>query len=618
MKQIKPFIILTCIVFASVLNATPNEDAIVNYNNLSCTIENGKLIKSYSLSITIYNRRGEDNTRFVIPFEGNQKILNLNAYITDINGNIIQKLKKKEITTSNAFSYGSLYEDNYVSRFVLRNNYYPYTIYVSYEIEYDEFFYIADWTPEYNYNYKTLNSTLELTIPKDYKINFHQVNVNDPTILEDAGSNTIKYTWNAEYSEVFMSEIYCPEIEELVPVVQVVPINFKYEINGTQSSWDDYGKWKIDLTQNLLDLPANEKVKINLIIDSIDDRTEKIRKLYEYLQENTRYINISLGTGGLKPYPANYVAYNKYGDCKALSNYMKALLNYAGISSSFAYVNSGKEKCTINKEFPSQQFNHVLLAVPNAEDTIWLECTNKNYPAGYFGTSTQNHEVLLVGDSEIALTKIPALDSVDVLNSSNISVILSISGRDKYKMKNKYRGAKYEALTSIKNLTDKKFQENLIFEIIPLNDILIENWEIENTHSDSACMQVISEFTSSSTLKKYGEEYLLKPHGIYIPDFEKPEKRKLPVRINYPIVNFDTISYTIPFGHQISHAPENIEIDSEYGTYSYSVDYMDDKVIISRSITLNCGEYPLSLYPHFYNFIEQVRISEAKNSFLIK
>ena len=42
------------------------------------------------------------------------------------------------------------------------------------------------------------------------------------------------------------------------------------------------------------------------------------------------------------------------------------------------------------------QGNHAILAVPDGDEMIWLECTSQKVPFGYIGASTDDRDVLIV------------------------------------------------------------------------------------------------------------------------------------------------------------------------------------------------------------------------------
>ena len=69
-----------------------------------------------------------------------------------------------------------------------------------------------------------------------------------------------------------------------------------------------------------------------MVKNATTDR-EKAAILYNYMQNNMRYVSIQLGIGGLRPFPASFVDDKKYGDCKALSNYLKSALDAVGVKS---------------------------------------------------------------------------------------------------------------------------------------------------------------------------------------------------------------------------------------------------------------------------------------------
>ncbi len=88
-------------------------------------------------------------------------------------------------------------------------------------------------------------------------------------------------------------------------------------------------------------LPDATKRKIRDITKDLKTIEEKARALYAYLQGKTRYVNIQLGIGGLQPFDATTVDQTGYGDCKALSNYMVAMLKEAGVKGYYSTIMAG-------------------------------------------------------------------------------------------------------------------------------------------------------------------------------------------------------------------------------------------------------------------------------------
>mgnify|MGYP001126063175 FL=1 len=97
-----------------------------------------------------------------------------------------------------------------------------------------------------------------------------------------------------------------------------------------------------------------------------------------------RYISVQIGIGGWKPISAEEVDENKYGDCKGLTNYTKALLRTVGIESNYCVVSAGSEIKDISEDFPSMQGNHVILNIPQeGKSDLWLECTSQDTPFNF-------------------------------------------------------------------------------------------------------------------------------------------------------------------------------------------------------------------------------------------
>lgn len=613
----KFFIFPKYLFFASIILLS-NEIFSQQYNaeliNQQTVVEasEGKLIQTHSFEIRVYNRSGDKYAEISIPFSKMYKISNIEASVYDFAGNEIQKLKKSEIIEKSQGSSASFFDDTYVKEFKLRNNTYPYTIKYSYRIDASQFMFIENWIPVIDYKIPTLKASLKITTPEEYKISFASQLVDHPEI--DSINGTITYLWTASYKNPLQPEMYSPPGSQFIPSVEVVPAIFFYELEGSHESWKSYGNWNYKLLNGLDDLPPNEKSRIHYSTDNIKDEKEKIRILFHYLQDATRYINVSIKTGGLKPYPASYVAANKYGDCKALANYFKACLSEINIKSYYTKINAGEVIELINPDFPSQQFNHVILVIPLKPDTLWVDCTS-DLAFGYLGTFTQNRPALVVDYDASTLIKTPALTADDVLESRNISVKINIDKTAKAEFTNTFHGDKYETLSYIRaELSESQRSQYL-------RDNSIEPGFQLDTYSISAPDRDIPEITlkynasSEHLMKEYGAESLVKIIPMYSLDLEEPKKRKLPVQISFPINQIDSIEYSIPDNYKITTVPQNTILNSDYGEYHVDFKIKDNTVLAIKHLLINAGNYPLKEYQKLYDFL--LNISETENSFYI-
>jgi len=586
--------------------------------DFSTTIEvnKNKLIEERSYIIQINKKESDWISDIEIPYKEQDKLNILEASIIDLNGNIIRKLKKKEIISRNDISRGAFFEDSWVKEFKLKWNQYPYRIRYSYRKTQNKFIYVAHWHPIVYTNVPTQKASLKVILSKNY-----DVTINDSKELKHELSKeeeSIIYYWEDKNRSEIRKESFSPPIQTLIPSVKIIPKQFSYEIKGSFDSWSSYGQWHEQLNTGLDILTTGEKQKTNKLIKGISDKKEIVKILYRYLQDNTRYINVAIDIGGLKPYPASYVCEKKYGDCKALTIYMKALLKYAGINSFYTLIYAGGNPVRINRETPAQQFNHVILNVPLEQDTLWLENTANHFPSNYLGTFTQDRYGLLVNGEDTRLVKTKPLKSNDVLEQNTYSFNLDINGKGNLAVSKKLKGKAFETYQYVRYELDEKEQKQHIEDDIPLNNCEIDTWKFRQEDREDRNLMLNADLKVENQIRKIGDMIVLKPLVNPYFDLEKPAKRKNPVRINYPINQNDSIIYNLPYTKQFKvEIPKNVDIDSEYGSYTEHFTKLNDQLIVSRNFQLYKGNFALDEYPDIYNFSEKIKESLKKSVIIL-
>jgi hypothetical protein len=592
--------------FSEIVASGFNSEVVKNVTRFD--IVNDKLFITDSVIIQINNRSGEVFTNVNLSYHKSNPITQLDAWIEDHNGYIVRRLKSKDIIDVNAVS-SSFYADDFTKKFSLKHNEYPYRICYTYNQTFRQFFSVGDWCPVFRLDMPTRAAKLIFTHPETFQVNINQKNIGQPTIYSHDG--IVVMTWNASYNGDIQEEVFCPSTDYFLPQVCIEPIHFIYNVPGKNISWQSFGEWQNKLIEGLDILPESEKQAVLFQILNINDKKEIVRLLYHYLQDNTRYIDVYIGTGGLKPYPASYVSQHHYGDCKALSIYMKALLKNAGIDSYYTLVYASSQPRDIFEDFPSQQFNHVILAVPLEGDTIWLENTSNCNPFAYTSTFLQNREALLI-DSFSKLIKIPPLQAYEVMEVQKMVFEVDYNGSANVQSNAVLSGRRFETFNYLLTNASKEEQNKYILEFLPFADFDLEEWNIIKYGRDQRSLELEAKLSLNQFARKLSDEFYFSFQPALIPEFEPASIRRLPVQLPYPIFLTDTLIYHLPKGAIIQSKPLSQSLNSNYGEYQLQVFESGETITILRNVLLYPGSIPVEEYVHFFDFLSRIKIADKQ------
>jgi len=590
-------------------------------------------VMNYETKVTIHDDRKKTTERIVLiqinnkdenwlshvelRHNPNQEFSLNYAYLLNKEGNTVRKLKKKELSTRSNLSYQAFYQDDLITEFDLYWNQYPYKIEYSYTIKEEEYLYVAWWTPQIFKNATTIKSSLEVNLPIDFRVKVHN---SDNVVFEESEANDWKtLRWQSNIVNKPQDEIYSPATEKLTPIVKLVPIDFNYGVPGKSDSWSSFGLWFDELNNGTDQLTLQEKWTIEKLVDGINNRNDIIKTIYHYLQDQTKYVNVAIDVGGLKSYPAAYVCENKYGDCKALTTYMKAMLKSVGIESFYTIIKAGENNTEIDINIPSQQFNHVILMIPSAKDTIWLENTSSALPFDYLGTFTQNRYALAINGEKSQLVKTPELSIDDVLLERNYSFQATNNNEVQIDLDLILRGKSFETFRHFISEKDEEGQNDEINRHHGIKDFKVDKWDIIDLHRDSTFLHLNIDGKSSSIIREIGAFHVINPLRIELPDFETPKERELDVIINFPINRTDKSVYNLQnFEQKEIQIPKGIRIESKYGNYSADFRKKSNELIVVEKFTLIANKISIDDYKGLYDFINSINIYKKKSAILIK
>lgn len=582
---------------------------------------NGKAAYHRHYVYTILNEAGNEYASLAVGYDKFRVISEISGILYSAEGKKIKSVKKKDIQDVSGTDGASLITD---ARYKVYDFYcrdYPYTVEYDVAFEMNGIFSFPEWMPQSGPKVAIENSRLIFDVPKAYKLRYKMFLYNaQPEIKDNKGA--LLYTWQLTNVPAKTEELYAPEWNRLVTRVLTAPSDFEIGgYGGNMDTWQHFGQFISQLYAGRDVLPEAVKGKVKDLIKDVNTDAGKVEVLYRYLQQNSRYISIQLGMGGWQPLDAAYVAEKKYGDCKALSNYMVALLKEAGIKSYLALIIGGSDDKDIVNDFSSNQFNHVVVCVPEKQDSVWLECTSQTVEPGYMGSFTGNREALLIDAKDSRLVRTPVYPQPKNTQHRIIDAVLDANGNLTASVITNSTGLLQDDLHSvIHDLTDEEKQKRL------RNEFSLPNYEISSfTYKEAGSnnlpaviekVQLVSKDYASVTGKRlFINPNILSRHGVKLTE---DEQRQNEIVYEYGFRTADSVTIKIPQGYTVEAMPKTVQLDNAFGTYSVQYSFKDNIITMIRRYDRNNGKFPAADYQKMVAFYNAVYLADRTKMVLVK
>lgn len=604
--------------------ATAVPDAVITEDHEVFTLTSttsGEL--SVSRTVVVNGKDGIDAATLVLYCDSFRQLQSFSGSIQSGSAKPV-KLKKSDLV-SLSYSSGLVADDTIYS--YQPSGHFPLTVHYEYKIacrngisSFPSFF------PVDAEKVAVIKADYTVSVPTGYGIKEYSSPYLKHSVRSEKGRDL--YHWQLEDFNPVVSEDLMPPVAELLPFAYVSPETITLGgYNGSQKNWKELGAWLYQIQKGCQNLTEQEALRVQALTSGCGSDLEKLRVIYAYFRERTRYVSIQLGIGGYRPFPASEVSRTGFGDCKGLSNYMKSLLAAVGIESEYYVINTDKANLPEGYASPGQM-NHAMVAVPlpQLSDTAWVECTNPAFPLGYRHGAAAGHQVLLVKADGGELVRIPAYpDSLSVCRNK-MDVTLDRDGSAAISARRELQLDQLDPYIGFDNLLPAKQAQKLTsgLKIQPYNvkvTGITDNFADYSLYGKDylACMNIDFCFTTGA----YGN---VSANRIFVP--MNPASQGISIqksaRVNelYMGEGFsleEEFTIHIPEGYRLENLPGDIAIESKFGRITSSAVVSPDGRTIEVKQVLRCFSFrvPASEYASYRNFARAVNSAYAATIVLV-
>lgn len=437
----------------------------------------------------------------------------------------------------------------------------------------------------------TKKKTVTITVPEWMNVELIERNFGKNITKEiKEGNKERTYIYQIENQEAMKDEPYMQGRSHIYPHIQVLTKSamIKGEKVVYFEKLENQYAWYRDIVSQVNDDKAIIAAKAKEITARSKTDEEKIKALFGWVQSNIRYVAFEDGIAGFKPDDAQEVLRKKYGDCKGMSNLLKALLEAEGFDARLTWI--GTNHIAYDYGTPSLAVdNHMICTLFFGSKTYYLDPTVEYMPLGEYPQTIQGRQAMIQDKDKFILTKVPVFSPEQ--NTDSLYCEYTIDN-DKMigKAAQSYHGESKQLILSLMDATPKDKREDALKNFLEKEVVQDKAKDIQLTGADpqSKSVNISYSIENKSGIQSVDNEYYigLDHYKDFMTHSIDTKKRVNDFLFRYKHHIVQHVVLNIPDGYKVSHVPDDLDVKTDGYTFKVGFTQSGNQVIYKKEITI--------------------------------
>ena len=438
---------------------------------------------------------------------------------------------------------------------------------------------------------------VKLIVPSWVQVEVKEFNFDKYNIQKQVlpGTDETVYQFTMKNIPAMRNESSAPGLTYTAPHILVLcksarPKDEQYTYFKTLKEQYD---WYKSLVDQIGDEEEPVKEKAEELTAGISSDEEKVKKIFQWVQDNIRYIAFEDGIAGFKPEKAQEVLKKKYGDCKGMANLLTNMLRAIKLDARRCWI--GTRHIAYDYSTPSLSVdNHMICAwMKKGGKPVFLDATEKYIGFGEIAERIQGRQTLIENGSQYLLEKVPV--ATHLQNTATEIRKFSVDGNNlKGHVVQTWKGENKEWLLAALNDIKMDKQENALKQFLADGkpNFEISNLKIDNMTNYNADLKVEYDVVWKDVLTVFDKETYIETNNRRNLEGFKPDtaKRKLPYWFHFKNHLIFETEIVLPAGKEATTLPDKLEIKQAGYSFGGSYTKVPGKIIYKNEIIINQAE----------------------------